>query len=152
MTDTNYEPVAKKILDLLSHGLVSGLGKPVPGQMCIEAAVNYALGRPHGDDPGCVHESLRQLKIRLNDANWSSNMARAKGLTRLGLAQLGSKGALDTKEFRERVNTLRIKMLVPIRFRLAAKKQKTAEHRGLLESAALMLEQEPTRDNCISYW
>ena len=140
---------AKRILELLSHGLVSGLGTPEPGKMCIEAVVNHALGRPHGDDPGCVHESLRSLKIRLNDSNWSSNAARAKGLTRLGLAQLGSKGVLDTEEFRQRVNTLRIQMLVPIRFRIAAKKQKTAEHRGLLEAAALMLEQAPTRDNCI---
>jgi hypothetical protein len=143
------ETHARKILELLSHGLVSGLGEPVPGKMCIEAVVNHALGRPHGDDPGCVAEPLRRLKIRLNDSSWSSNAARAKGLTRLGLAQLGSKGVLDTREFKTRVNTLRIQMLVPIRFRIAAKKQKNAEHRGLLDAAALMLEQSPTRENCI---
>src|ERR1700741_4298635 len=122
---------AKKILHLLSFGLVNGLGKPEPGKMCIEAVVNHALGRPHGDNPGCVHEPLRRLKVRLNDSNWSSNEARAKGLTRLGLAQLGSKGVLDTQEFKKRVNTLRIQMIVPIRFRIAAKKQ-MEEHRGLL--------------------
>lgn len=31
---------AVKILDLLSHGLVKGLGEPIPGKMCVEAAVD----------------------------------------------------------------------------------------------------------------
>lgn len=43
--------VARKVLATVDAGLVSGLGKPIPGKMCVEAAVNYALGRPHGDDP-----------------------------------------------------------------------------------------------------
>ena len=45
---------AEKIADLLQHGLVKGVGTPEPGKMCIEALVCYALGLPHGDDPGCV--------------------------------------------------------------------------------------------------
>jgi len=88
-----------KIHSLLDQGLVSGLGDPIPGQMSVEAAINYALGRPHGDDPGCVAQSLRRLKIRLNDALWSSNTARANGMRRLAIAQLGSAGVLDEKLF-----------------------------------------------------
>jgi hypothetical protein len=63
--------LAAKVLSVIDAGLVSGLGTPEPGKMCIEAAVNYALGAPHGDKPACVSPALRDLKINLNDANWS---------------------------------------------------------------------------------
>jgi hypothetical protein len=64
--------VAQKVLDVVDAGLVRGVGEPVPGQMCVEAAVCYALGLPHGDDPACVSSALRGLKIRLNDSSlWS---------------------------------------------------------------------------------
>jgi hypothetical protein len=101
MTQITRETI-DKIHSLLDQGLVRGLGKPVPGQMCVEAAINYALGRPHGDDPGCVATSLRQLKITLNDLGWSSNVARANGMRRLAIAQLGSKGVLDEALFARR--------------------------------------------------
>src|SRR5689334_17575355 len=94
MTEITHE-IAAKVLKTVDAGLVVGVGKPTPGQMCVEAAVCYALGLPHGDDPGSVSPSLRSLKIRLNDSGWSSKEARAAGLRRLALAQLGSAGALD---------------------------------------------------------
>ena len=75
--------IAAKVLHIVDQGLSKGLGEQAPGQMCVEAAVCYALGLPHGDDPGCVSPALRRLKIGLNDANWSSPQARAKGLRRL---------------------------------------------------------------------
>ena len=80
--------VAAKVLATVDAGLSHGLGKAKPGFMCVEAAVCYALGLPHGDDPGCVSPAIRSLKITLNDRYWSSNEARAKGLRRLALAQL----------------------------------------------------------------
>lgn len=43
--------IAAKVRDTIDAGLVQGLGEPIPGQMCVEAAVCYALGLPHGDDP-----------------------------------------------------------------------------------------------------
>src|SRR5690242_2169860 len=92
--------IAAKVLATVDAGLVNGVGKPVPGQMCVEAAVCFALGLPHGDEPPCVAPALRSLKIRLNDSAWSSAQARATGLRRLALAQLGSAGALDEEEFR----------------------------------------------------
>src|SRR4051812_25945436 len=91
--------VAQKVLTAVDAGLVKGVGKPKPGQMCVEAAVCYALGLPHGDDPDCVSRALRSLKIRLNDSSWSSDAARAKGLRRLAVAQLGSRVAIDDQEF-----------------------------------------------------
>lgn len=62
--------IAKKVLATVDAGLVQGVGQPAPGQMCVEAAVCFALGLPHGDNPPCVAPAVRALKIRLNDAAW----------------------------------------------------------------------------------
>ena len=48
------QEIAAKVLEIVDAGLVGGVGKPVPGQMCVEAAVCYAMGLPHGDEPTCV--------------------------------------------------------------------------------------------------
>src|SRR6185503_557973 len=86
------QAVAQKVLDTVDAGLVHGLGKPIAGQMCVEAAVCFALGIPHSDNPPCVGAAVRAFKIALNDSKWSSNAARAKGLRRVAIAQLGSDG------------------------------------------------------------
>ena len=75
--------IARKVAKVVNAGLVKGLGKPEPGKMCVEAAVCYAMGLPHGDKPACVSPVLRSLKIRLNDSAWSSDQARANGLSGL---------------------------------------------------------------------
>ncbi len=112
--------LASKVLEVVDAGLVSGVGMPEPGRMCVEAAVCYAMGLPHGDRPTCVSPALRALKITLNDAGWSSSEARAKGLRRLAVVQLGSRNVLDDKEFAKRVATLAIKTCVPRAPRAAA--------------------------------
>jgi hypothetical protein len=141
------ETLAVKVLSVIDAGLVSGLGKPIPGQMCVEAAVNYAMGLPHGDNPSCVASALRSLKIRLNDARWPSKKARTAGLRRLGLAQLGSAGVLDEREFARRCAALAIQTLVPIALRAAAARKGNAKHKDALLTAALACEQEPTLEN-----
>src|SRR5260221_7414315 len=90
---------AQKVLKVVDAGLVSGIGVPKPGQMCVEAAVCYALDLPHRDNPECVAPALRALKLRLNDSSWSSPQVRARGLRRLAVAQLGSADALDERGF-----------------------------------------------------
>ena len=96
-----------KLNELLDAGLVQGVGVPVPGEMCVEAAVCYALGLPHGDDPGCVVDSVRRLKIILNDSHvWQSNISRAEGLRRLAIAQLGSRDTVDEKELLRQIRFL----------------------------------------------
>ena len=97
------EQIAAKVLETVRHGLVSGLGIQEPGKMCVEAAVCYALGMPHGDEPTCVSPSVRRFKIVMNDSLWSSPAARSKGLERLALAQLGSNKDFDNIEFARRV-------------------------------------------------
>lgn len=105
---------------LLARGLRAGLGDR-DGQMCVEAVICAALDLPHGDDPGCVSEAVWAYTIRLNDTEWSSPEARAKGLRNLGLAQLGSKGVVDDAVFVARLAERTIKeILPPILLELAA--------------------------------
>jgi hypothetical protein len=138
--------IAIKVRDTVDAGLVAGVGKPEPGKLCVEAAVCFALGLPHGDDPQCVAQPLRRLKIRLNDAAWSSKEARAKGLRRLAVAQLGSAGVLDEKEFVRRVVDVTIRRAVPVGLRAAAKANPKFAER--LEACAVRCEQEGTRESC----
>lgn len=91
---------AARILGIVDKGLVSGLGQPIPGDMCIEAAVCFALGLPHGDNPPCVGEEVRKCKITLNDEPWTSNAARAKGMRAVAIAQLGS-NTIDQQVFKD---------------------------------------------------
>ena len=118
-----------------------------PGKMCVEAAVCYALGLSHGDDPGCVSAPLRRLKIKLNDSAWSSDTARANGLRRLALAQLGSRDVLDDKEFIRRVVDVTIRRVVPAVLRSAA--TLNPQHAATLETSAVQCEQERTRGACL---
>jgi predicted RNA-binding Zn ribbon-like protein len=103
-TDLN-EPLIRKLLATVDAGLVKGLGKPVAGKMCVEAAISYALGEPHSDGPSCVEPAVRASKIALNDKPWSSaaaydaaNISRDSILTRLAeimvraLRECGSPG------------------------------------------------------------
>ena len=118
--------IATKVRDTVAAGLVKGAGNPVPGQMCVEAAVCYALGLPHGDDPQCVARSLRSLKIAINDAQWSSPQARAHGLRKLALLQLGSAGAMDDRGFARRVALMTIRTMLPVALRAADEKSADA--------------------------
>ena len=136
--------IAQKVRDTVDAGLVHGVGKPVAGQMCVEAAVCFALDLPHGDDPGCVSPALRRLKIGLNDRAWSTPTARAKGLRRLAVAQLGSKGVLDDAEFMRRMAEMTIRRSVPSALRSCAKRN--PKFATELEDAALLCEREGTRE------
>jgi hypothetical protein len=107
---------ARKIIELLSYGLIDGLGTPEPGKMCVEAAVCYALGEKHGESPTCVGKAVRNTKISLNDAGWSSKQARAKGLRRIAVAQLGS-NTIDQKKFLALVQEKVIRRILPIAIR-----------------------------------
>ena len=140
--------LASKILTLVDKGLCKGLGQPVEGQMGIEAVVNYAMGLPHGDHPPCVSRALRMLKIRLNDSSaWSSNAARAAGMRRLAIAQLGTAGQLNDIEFVKAVAAMTIQKIVPRAFRSAARIAGKVM-RVLLEEWAQKIEKEPTKEMC----
>lgn len=134
--------IAQKVLSTIDQGLSRGPGQPVPGKMCVEAAVSFALSLPHGDDPGCVAQSLRTFKIVLNDARWSSPQARARGLRRLGLAQLDSHRGLDEIEFARRVLRLAMTQQVPAALRAAASVHRNPTHVAALNQAAAECERQ----------
>lgn len=136
------QELAAKVLEVVDAGLVRGLGHPEPGAMCVEAAVCYAMGLRHGDEPACVSPALRNFKILLNDAFWSSTSARANGLRRLALAQLGSAGALDDQEFVKRLADTAIRRWVPTALRIAAATHKDKEHKAALLDAATRCERD----------
>ena len=92
---------ARKVAEVVGKGLRRGMGNPTPGKMCVEAAVCYAMGLPHSDEPPCVSDAVRAAKIRLNDSNWSSDRARGNGMLAVAVGQLGSKGVVDDRRFAE---------------------------------------------------
>ena len=120
--------IARKVLTVVDAGLVSGVGHPKLGKMCVEAAVCFALGEPHGDEPSCVNPALRAFKVGLNDASWSSPTARANGLRRLALAQLGSAGNFDAVDFSKRLAMMTVNKTVPRVLRIAAAMKLTAQN------------------------
>ena len=91
--------IAIKVRDTVDAGLVKGIGVQVPGQMCVEAAVCYAMACLTATNHACVSPAIRQLKIQLNDSAWSSDKVRGAGMRRLALAQLGSAGVVDDVDF-----------------------------------------------------
>ena len=134
--------IAVKVLETVDAGLVKGKGEPIPGQMCVEAAVCFAMGLPHSDEPTCVSLAIRTLKIRLNDSDWSSNAARAKGMRRLALVQLGSAGTVDDNDFARRIAEMTVRKIVPIALRAAAALHCIVEHKTALEASAKLCETE----------
>lgn len=140
--------IAQNVLTTIDAGLVCGVGIPVPGRMCVEAAVCYAMCLPPGDQPFCVASSLRALMIALNDADWSTPAARACGLRRLGLAQLGTKDALNEAQFVTRVLNLASTKRLPKALRAAASVHKAPEHQSALNSAAAQCESARESASC----
>src|SRR3990167_2568340 len=112
----DFPTIIPKFDKILERGLCSGVGKR-DGQMCIEAAICAALDLPHGDNPSCVASAVRSYKIALNDKKWGSPESRAKGLRDIGIAQIGSKGVVDDREFVKRLAEKTIRVLIPTLFR-----------------------------------
>ncbi len=127
----------RRILDVVDAGLTIGVGRPQPGRMCVQAAVCYALGEPHGDKPQCVAQAVRLLAISLNDAVWSSPQARAAGMRRLAIAQLGTAGTIDEGEFARILADLTIRQILPIALRTVGLEEEAVrcEQEGTLEAA-----------------
>ena len=135
---------ARKVLSFVYAGLSGGLGSPKPGEMCVEAAVCYALGLPHGDDPKCVHSAVRRFKIALNDSPWSSNAARSKGMRDLAIAQLGTNDAgFNGKVFVQVLVTETIRQMVPIALRALLRFADLSQFHEQIEAAARTCEVTP---------
>lgn len=105
--------IARKVLQVVDAGLTYGKGSPEPGKMFVEAAVCFAFGLPHSDNPPCVGNAVRSFKIRLNDSRWPSDAARAKGMRKLAIAQLGS-DQIDQRKFADLVIVGTINKVLPL--------------------------------------
>jgi len=114
MSFTITEPLVRKLLATVDVGLVKGLGSPEPGKMCVEAAVSFALGEEHSDGPSCVDLVVRAGKIALNDSAWSSNMARARGMRKVAIAQLGSRDTIDHLKYVRLLAQYTLAEIVPL--------------------------------------
>ena len=112
---TITEAKCRRVLEVVDQGLIDGVGDPEPGKMCVEAAVCFALGEPHGDHPLCVHPRVREAKIVLNDDTaWGDSISRAIGLRRLAIAQLGTAAkTFDVDEFTRLARNLVTKTMLP---------------------------------------
>lgn len=98
--------------EYLNRGLCQGIGT-TDSQMCIEAVICNLVEGDHYDTPECVSPAVRHYLINLNDANWSSPEARAKGLHDLGLAQLGSQDIIYWDTFSQGVHLATIQRTIP---------------------------------------
>jgi hypothetical protein len=131
---------ARRALEVVDAGLCHGKGEPIPGKMCVEAAVTFALGEPFSDEPSCVAPSVRAFKIALNDSAWTDNAARTAGMRKLAIAQLGTKDQLDEVKFVQELAFQTIKQIVPISLRCAASVCFNPDHKKALEKAAIACE------------
>ena len=126
----------KRYDELLSRGLPSGMGDTE--HACIMACLNLACGGKLTDaaESPCVLPAAARFAIRLNDASWSSELARAEGLRDLGLALLGTKD-IDGKVFLLRLAEATIREVVPVFLRRAKLEDaaKRCEAEGTAESA-----------------
>ncbi len=124
----NLEDKRQRITEVVSHGLIRGKGSPVPGELCLEAAICLALGLPHGDAPPCVAEPDRQFAIGLNDADWSLTPPLARPARRA--VRRGGRGGARVPaarvDGRERARTYNLE-------RLAAHGPRS-QSRGIVES------------------
>lgn len=137
--------LAKRVLSVVDKGLSGGLGEPKPGQMCVEAAVCFALGLPHDDNPPCVGEQVRNAKIQLNDTSyWGTDKERARGLRDLAVAQLGS-DKIDQKKFAKVLAVLVMQRVVSKALRSVKKEDESEWLDGIVKLTESVTVESPTK-------
>jgi hypothetical protein len=98
----------KNLLKLFENGLTNGAGHGV-NHFCVQQAVHRVidndLDKQKSDHPPtwCVNDQVVGFGIHLNDAEgWFDEQARAKGLQRFAIAELGSE-QINGGEFYKRL-------------------------------------------------
>lgn len=135
---------ARKVLKIVDHGLVCGLGSRKAGQLCVEAAVCLAMGEEHGDRPKCVLDIIARDKIMLNDCDWPGTDARARGLRRLAIAQLVTAGMSKSRWKQVRNRHLILKWIVPMLVRESRNAQHEKRDMAELKRSADRISSNPT--------
>lgn len=99
----------KNLLQLFEGGLINGAGNNV-NHFCVQQAVHRVIDdalddATKSDHPPswCVKDTIVGFGIHLNDyPGWTSNKARAEGLKRFAIAELGS-NKINSREFHKRL-------------------------------------------------
>src|SRR6185503_15523625 len=117
LSDMNKTCDIDKLKQIFARGLVSGIGDT--NQTCIEGAISLACGGDLSDSPACVANPDREFSIKINDASWSSNAARAEALLPLALAQIGTTGR-DRSAWVKSVALGTIRRVLPMALRAVA--------------------------------
>src|SRR5262245_46412083 len=92
-----------KVLNIITGGLTKGAGD-MRNTVCVQQAVSKACGKTeYGDHPTfCVAQETVGFGIGMNDRLWSSQQARADGMRRFAVAELGS-NKVDCRGFNDKV-------------------------------------------------
>lgn len=117
----------------MSNTINEGTGEQLPAWRCESYTFYYPL-LPHDDDTKCVGWAVRYLVFHINNREWSSDAARAEGLRKLVVAQLGS-DKLDQFRFAHLVALKTVQRMCPLLFAQLAKLAETDEDREAMESA-----------------
>lgn len=106
--------IAAKILETVDMGLRPALGD---------------------DNLACVDCAVLAVQTELDRQYWSSDERRARGLRRLMMAQLDSRGAIDTQEFTARLAVIVVQKFLSNTIRSKAKLLSGSVAKNLLEVA-----------------
>jgi hypothetical protein len=155
------EELARKVLAIIDKELSEPLFQPRIAFVSVEGPLCDVLSRPRpspsSDGLGWASPALRILTGCLHECRWTSSKARAEGLRRLALAQLGSH-ALDDREFARRVAEMTIRTVLPRALRAVAaalelepkkgakKEARRVAKRDALLAAAERCKREGSRD------
>lgn len=127
----------REVLRIIDFGLCSqaSTDNPTVGKMTVQQAVCLVFKEPHWARPSCVAALLHQFTDRLNDARWSSNASRARGLRRLAVAPLGTADRLDQMLLAKELSRTMIVNLIPRVFRILAELFEAPYSTELLDAA-----------------
>lgn len=131
------ETLVRNLIATINPGLARFCNKENPQDKDLRAAIVAALGAEAYWLNSLISPAVAAFD--LCDANWSTDQARAKGLMRLAVAQLGSYGALDQSGFVHNVVNIATIHMLPKALRQVA---------GVLVSPSLRHELEYAADNC----
>lgn len=95
--------IIEKVLNIITGGLENGAGNNL-NTFCVQQAVSKACNHiEYNDHPiFCVDDQVVSFGIRMNDRGWSSRKARADGMRRFAVAELGS-NKVNGNEFMAKV-------------------------------------------------
>lgn len=124
------ETFVKQLLYQIDGGLTHGMGGGGRSNMCVQHAVNHVMGRGRSDDvTWCALNEINSFGIHLNDCRWTSKRARADGLRRLAVAELGS-NKVNKAELAQSIRRKYVNHMLPQQLEIVGKHELAAHARS----------------------